>query len=121
LAFVLREVKSLRAADLEGFSTEAGLALLQSRTNWTHVALNSEVAAGVTAFASLNRSDFSLSVLGLNRPEHLRPWLLNPHLTELDLCLYTDIPGMHEGLQHCLNLSLLVPQFHFSEHSSLRS
>jgi hypothetical protein len=109
LASALKEVKSLRVADLESFSVEAGLELLQSRTNWTQIVLDSKVAAGVTAFAPLNRSDFSLKVFDLNRAEHFRPWLLNPHLTELDLCVDTDIiPGVYERLQHCRNLALLV-------------
>jgi hypothetical protein len=114
LISALKEVKSLRVADLESFSVEASLELLQSRTNWTQIVLDSKVAAGVTAFAPLNRSDFSLRVFGVNKAEHLRPWLLNPHLTELDLsfAFHAIVPGICEELQHCSNLSLLVPLFH---------
>jgi hypothetical protein len=114
LASVLKEVKSLRVVQLEGIPAKVGLEVLQSRTNWTEIALDSKVAAGVTAFAPLNHSDFSLRVVGLKSAEHLRPWLLNPHLTELALHLGSRdiVPGAFDGLQHCRNLSLLVLLFY---------
>jgi hypothetical protein len=114
LISALKEVKSLRVADLKSFSVEAGLELLQSRTNWTQIVLDSKVAAGVTAFAPLNRSDFCLTVFDPKKAEHLRPWLLNKHLAELTLSVSSSdiVPSMYEGLQHCRNLSYLVPLFY---------
>jgi hypothetical protein len=113
LALRLKTVPSLRAVDLRPLPSEVGLELLQSRTNWTHITLpcDAEATADATAFAALNRCSFHLSCHELAAAEHLRPWLLNPHLTSLSATC-SDAASAFSPIQHCKNLTFLVRFFY---------
>jgi hypothetical protein len=112
LASHLKAVKSLRDVDLRRFPSKEGLELLQSRTNWTRIQMptDSSALARASEFAPHNRCDFALEFEDLQSSEHLRPWLLNPHLTSLVASSKDLINGLNE-LQSCKNLTYLVSTF----------
>jgi hypothetical protein len=110
LAPHLKAVKSLRDVDLRRFPADECLELLKSRTNWTRIQMptDSTALARATEFAPHNRCDFALEFEDLESSEHLRPWLLNPHLTSLRAVDNHDIAGVFDELQSCKNLTCLV-------------
>ncbi len=113
LAVQLRAVPSLHSVDLTSLPVDEALKLLQSRTNWRLIELpcNAKDIAQINTFAALNRSDFRLRVPALHKAEELNPWLLNPHLTSLRLCIGDElaaVAGCFDGLRHCKNLTELV-------------
>jgi hypothetical protein len=112
LATQLKAVGSLREVKLRQFPRNAGLELLHSRKTWTRISLpsDSQTVARASAFAGVNRSDFALHFDELRKPEHLSPWLLNPHLTELNLHLADSAfaSGCFDDLQLCKTLTSLV-------------
>jgi hypothetical protein len=113
LAVQLRAVPSLHSVDLNGLPAGEGLKLLQSRTNWRMIEqlCDAKDIAQINTFAALNRSDFRLRVPALHKAEELNPWLLNPHLTSLHVCIDDEtgaVAGCFDGLRHCKNLTELV-------------
>jgi hypothetical protein len=110
LALQLQSIPTLRAADLTWFADDVVLELLQSRKNWSriHLPTQRETASKVSAFASLNRTDFQLHLKAPIEAADLNRWLADPHLTHLNLGTGHVPAACFDALYSCQNLTSLV-------------
>jgi hypothetical protein len=110
LALQLKAAPNLRAVNLADFPIDAGLQLLQSRTDWVRIILPTKADNSIkaSAFAPSNRADFELCVKDDADAACINRWLANPHLTALDSrgCQFPE--ACLDVLQHCKNLTSLV-------------
>jgi hypothetical protein len=111
LASVLKTLPSVRCIRLDLFPFDAGAELLQSRKNWSSIALpDLETCFKLRAFAPVNETDFKLHLpLETGDGAGLEPWLRNPHLTALVTGNNSRLPkDLFDALQFCENLTELV-------------
>jgi hypothetical protein len=110
LALQLKAAPSLCVVNLAKFPIDAGLQLLQSRTNWARIILPFEAESSdkASAFAPDNRTDFELFVVDDAHTASLNRWLANPHLTALDYLASQFPESCFDALELCKNLTFLV-------------
>ncbi len=112
IAVQLKAVPSLREIDLNDFPIDAGLELLQTRTNWTHIHLPEKRQDFKKAAALATHSNNGAFTLESRRCseefEGLALWLTNPHLTALRIPYGTVPPSVLAELSGCSNLTNLV-------------
>jgi hypothetical protein len=115
LALQLKSVPSVRAFHLGQVSADVSSELLLTRKHWSHILLVPEHTAEARAHAALNQTDFELCIRECEAPETLTPFLINPHLTALDLEIGSFTTGCFDGLLQCQSLTRLVSHHSLAE------